>query len=366
MPPRARKRARLTLATNAARPSLLKPSRLISAPASGMRNMRGFGLPGCASGVTVPTSTKPKPIAPKRVDAAAVLVEPCGQADAVGKASGPRSSPGRRHARLRDSATSGVRWIRASAASVRSCACSGSSPNRKGRASGKGMQRHDGRRFWHRRAYFAAGPRAMADQRIEKDTFGPIDVAADRLWGAQTAALAAPLRHLDRADAARAHPRAGLGQAQRRASSTATSARSTPRRPRRSSPPPTRSSPASTTTSSRSSSGRPARGTQTNMNMNEVLANRACELLGGERGEARLVHPERRRQPRPVVERRLPDGDARRRGRRRSQTRLLPRARSAARRRSRRRPRTFADIVKIGRTHLQDATPLTLGQEFSG
>ena len=55
-------------------------------------------------------------------------------------------------------------------------------------------------------------------------------------------------------------------------------------------------------------------GTQTNMNMNEVLANRASELLGGERGAAPQSAPERRREPRPVLERRLPDRDARRRG----------------------------------------------------
>ena len=47
--------------------------------------MRGLGLPGCGLGVTVPTSTKPKPMAPSAVDAAGVLVQPGGQADAVGK-----------------------------------------------------------------------------------------------------------------------------------------------------------------------------------------------------------------------------------------------------------------------------------------
>jgi fumarate hydratase class II len=105
-------------------------------------------------------------------------------------------------------------------------------------------------------------------------------------------------------------------------------------------------------------------GTQTNMNMNEVLANRASEILGGERGEGRRVHPN------DDVNRGQSSNDvfptamhvaavvAIRR-------RLLPAlerlhstlaAKSAA----------FADIVKIGRTHLQDATPLTLGQEVSG
>ena len=105
-------------------------------------------------------------------------------------------------------------------------------------------------------------------------------------------------------------------------------------------------------------------GTQSNMNMNEVLANRASELLGGERGEARKVHP----------------NDHVNRGQSSNDTfptamhvaaavqvehHLLPslkalRATLAA------KSAEFYDIVKIGRTHLQDATPLTLGQEISG
>jgi fumarate hydratase class II len=55
-------------------------------------------------------------------------------------------------------------------------------------------------------------------------------------------------------------------------------------------------------------------GTQTNMNVNEVLANRASEILGGERGEGPAGAPQRRRQPQPVVQRRLPDRHARGRG----------------------------------------------------
>jgi hypothetical protein len=57
------RRARSTLATSASTPSLLKPSRLITAWCSGSRNMRGLGLPSCGRGVTVPISTKPKPSA---------------------------------------------------------------------------------------------------------------------------------------------------------------------------------------------------------------------------------------------------------------------------------------------------------------
>jgi fumarate hydratase class II len=105
-------------------------------------------------------------------------------------------------------------------------------------------------------------------------------------------------------------------------------------------------------------------GTQSNMNANEVIGNRAIELLGGQMGSKKPVHPNdhvNRSQSSndtfptamhlaavsELVERLIPaveklrgvlDGKA----------------------------RAFADIVKIGRTHLQDATPLTLGQEFSG
>ena len=107
-------------------------------------------------------------------------------------------------------------------------------------------------------------------------------------------------------------------------------------------------------------------GTQTNMNVNEVLANRASELLGGERGEQRLVHPNddvNRGQSSNDV---FPDRDARRRGGRPSTRSCCRRCAALRDDAGRRRPTAFADIVKIGRTHLQDATPLTLGQEFSG
>jgi len=100
------------------------------------------------------------------------------------------------------------------------------------------------------------------------------------------------------------------------------------------------------------------------MNMNEVLANRASELLGGVRGEARKVHP----------------NDHVNRGQSSNDTfptamhvaaalqvehALLP-ALKALRATLAAKSAEFYDIVKIGRTHLQDATPLTLGQELSG
>ena len=105
-------------------------------------------------------------------------------------------------------------------------------------------------------------------------------------------------------------------------------------------------------------------GTQTNMNLNEVLANRASELLGGGRGEDRKVHP----------------NDHVNRGQSSNDifptamhvaacvaltVDLLP-ALDALHATMQAKAQAWADIVKIGRTHLQDATPLTLGQEASG
>jgi fumarate hydratase class II len=105
-------------------------------------------------------------------------------------------------------------------------------------------------------------------------------------------------------------------------------------------------------------------GTQSNMNMNEALANRASEILGGTRGEERLVHPN------DAVNLSQSSND------------IFPTAMHVAaaisltsnlipslqnlRNTLHEKSLSFRDIIKIGRTHLQDATPLTLGQEFSG
>ncbi|MEX3932945.1 class II fumarate hydratase [Paraburkholderia phymatum] len=105
-------------------------------------------------------------------------------------------------------------------------------------------------------------------------------------------------------------------------------------------------------------------GTQSNMNLNEVIANRASELMGGERGEARLVHPNddvnRGQSSNDVFPTAMhvaaAIGIAKH---------LLP-ALKTLRDTLDNKAKAFADVVKIGRTHLQDATPLTLGQEFSG
>jgi fumarate hydratase class II len=100
------------------------------------------------------------------------------------------------------------------------------------------------------------------------------------------------------------------------------------------------------------------------MNMNEVLANRASEILGGERGEKRKVHPNddvnRGQSSNDVFPTAMHVAavDA-------LIAHTLPRV-AALRDALREKAADFKDIVKIGRTHLQDATPLTLGQEFSG
>jgi fumarate hydratase class II len=105
-------------------------------------------------------------------------------------------------------------------------------------------------------------------------------------------------------------------------------------------------------------------GTQTNMNVNEVLANRASVLLGGVRGENRLVHPNDEVNLSQSSNDVFPTAmhvaavDA-------ITHRLLP-AIDRLHATLAQKCRDFDGIVKIGRTHLQDATPLTLGQEFSG
>ena len=105
-------------------------------------------------------------------------------------------------------------------------------------------------------------------------------------------------------------------------------------------------------------------GTQTNMNLNEVIANRANELLGGERGAKKPVHPNDHVNMSQSSNDSFPTamhiaaaggiiGE------------LIP-ALSELLGELRKKEKAFANIVKIGRTHTQDATPLTLGQEFSG
>lgn len=105
-------------------------------------------------------------------------------------------------------------------------------------------------------------------------------------------------------------------------------------------------------------------GTQTNMNANEVLANRASEILGGTRGQERLVHPNddvnKSQSSNDVYPTAMHVAAVEA-----LRSRVVPSV-AALREALGEKAEAFRDIVKIGRTHLQDATPLTLGQEFSG
>lgn len=105
-------------------------------------------------------------------------------------------------------------------------------------------------------------------------------------------------------------------------------------------------------------------GTQSNMNVNEVLANRASEILGGVRGVGRLVHPNDDVNLGQSSNDAFPT--AMNVAAALGVTRDLLPALASLREVLEAKSATFAGIVKIGRTHLQDATPLTLGQEFSG
>jgi len=105
-------------------------------------------------------------------------------------------------------------------------------------------------------------------------------------------------------------------------------------------------------------------GTSSNMNMNEVLSNRAIELLGGKRGDKSIIHPNDQVNMSQSTNDVFPsaihvsaaEGIARR---------LIPSLRVLAEA-LKRKAAEFEDVVKAGRTHLQDAVPVTLGQEFSG
>ena len=105
-------------------------------------------------------------------------------------------------------------------------------------------------------------------------------------------------------------------------------------------------------------------GTQTNMNLNEVISNRANELLGGERGTKKPVHPNDHVNMSQSSNDSFPTAMHIAAAERITDD-LIP-ALSELLRALRKKEKQFAKIVKIGRTHTQDATPLTLGQEFSG
>jgi len=105
-------------------------------------------------------------------------------------------------------------------------------------------------------------------------------------------------------------------------------------------------------------------GTQTNMNVNEVIANRAIEILGGKKGTKKPVHPNdhvnKSQSTNDVFPTAMHISIAKE-----TLSKLLP-SLNMLEKELKRKSIEFKNIVKIGRTHLQDATPLSLGQEFSG
>jgi fumarate hydratase class II len=208
----------------------------------------------------------------------------------------------------------------------------------------------------------AGSPRSNST-RSETDSFGPIEVPADRYWGAQTERsrqnfrighdrMPMPIVHaLGIVKLASAETNRELGLLdQRRTRAIVRAAREV--------------------IDGKLDDHFPlvvwqtGSGTQTNMNLNEVIANRANELLGGALGAKTPVHPNDHVNMSQSSNDSFPTamhiaaamgivGD------------LIP-ALSELHRALRKKEKAFAHIVKIGRTHTQDATPLTLGQEFSG
>ena len=105
-------------------------------------------------------------------------------------------------------------------------------------------------------------------------------------------------------------------------------------------------------------------GTQTNMNVNEVIANRAIQMMGGKLGSKKPVHPNdhvnKSQSTNDVFPSAMHIAIVIK-----TKQKLLPALRSLEKELGK-KVKEFNKIVKLGRTHLQDATPLTLGQEFSG
>src|SRR5271169_6265657 len=199
--------------------------------------------------------------------------------------------------------------------------------------------------------------------RIETDSFGPIEVPADRYWGAQTERSRqnfrighdrmpmAIIRALGIVKLAAAETNRELGLLdQRRARAIIRAAREV--------------------IEGQLDDHFPlvvwqtGSGTQTNMNLNEVIANRANELLGGKLGAKAPVHPNDHVNMSQSSNDSFPT--AMHIAAALGLTRNLIPALETLHRALHRKEKEFARIVKIGRTHTQDATPLTLGQEFSG
>ena len=206
-------------------------------------------------------------------------------------------------------------------------------------------------------------PEASLPSRTETDAFGPIEVPGNRYWGAQTQrsrqnfqigdqhmpqALIRAMAKVKKAAALTNLELGRLDQALADAIATA----------------------ATEVADGKLDDHFPlvvwqtGSGTQTNMNLNEVIANRASELLGGELGTKKPIHPNDHVNLGQSSNDTFPtamhvaaaDEIARR---------LNP-ALSRLYQALKYKAEAFQDVLKIGRTHMQDATPLTLGQEFGG
>jgi len=199
--------------------------------------------------------------------------------------------------------------------------------------------------------------------RRESDTMGEIDVPSDRYWGAQTQRslenfriggerMPAPLIHalgLQKLAAARVNMKLGvldekIGRAIELAAREVADGKLDAHFPL--------------------VVWQTGSGTQTNMNANEVIANRAIELLGGAMGSKKPVHPNDHVNASQSSNDTIPTA-IHIAGVSEIESRLLPMVRRLHAALDG-KAKAFADIIKVGRTHLQDATPLTLGQEFSG
>lgn len=199
--------------------------------------------------------------------------------------------------------------------------------------------------------------------RIESDTMGEVEVPADKYWGAQTQRSienfpigtdrmpTALIRALAIQKQAAAKANLALGQLEAEVANAIVAA-------------------AQEVIDGKLDDNFPlvvwqtGSGTQSNMNANEVIANRANEILGGKPGDKSPVHPN------DHVNRSQSSNDTFPAAMHIAaaiefEDRLIPslnHLKDALEKKS----REFSDIIKIGRTHTQDATPLTLGQEFSG
>ncbi len=214
-----------------------------------------------------------------------------------------------------------------------------------------------------KRTHFQPVRTAETKTRVETDTFGPIDVPADRYWGAQTQRsiqnfpiggerMPEPVvRALGIVKRAAAETNMALGQLDPKLGAAIVEA-------------------ANEVIEGKLDRHFPlvvwqtGSGTQSNMNANEVISNRAIEILGGEKGSKSPVHPNNHvnmsqssndcfptamhiAAAEETVHRLVPS---------------LQKLRNALNDKA----QAWKDIIKIGRTHTQDATPITLGQEFSG